>query len=184
MQRVEDEWREFEEEERKDYTGLKIGQLQISDDDQLNDDGEVNDKYDSDGELMTIDGERQRNGPWNKGAEEAAAAEAAAGPVKTAAHAVQERHQAAAGNSVYISPALRNAPVSDFYRPKKCVLNLINATPLDVNGATSSERCPARYSQSRILPCARFGQTGGGEEEASRTGFRRGQTWQPSATCK
>lgn len=116
VQRVEDEWKEFEEEERKDYTGLKIGQLQITDDNQTNEEGDGADKYDSDGELVTADGERSRNKPWNKGSEEAAAAAealaTAAATAKAAAAAKAAANQTVAGSSVYISPALRHAPVS------------------------------------------------------------------------
>lgn len=102
MQRTEDEWKEFEEEERKDYTGLKISQLQITDDAQLNNavDGDGYDKYDSDGELNT-DFDKQKSGPWKKVADETSA------PVPEVV-AIQEKPT----SNVYISPALRNAQVS------------------------------------------------------------------------
>lgn len=99
---VEDEWKEFEVAERKDYSGLKIGQLQIEDVDDNTVDESGNDKYDSDGELTT-DSDRQRGGPWGKVDGEAnaeAAAPVVAAPVQPLAGGLK---------SVYISPAMRDA---------------------------------------------------------------------------
>lgn len=74
----------------------------MNDNDNQNNSGEGDnyDKYDSDGEL-NVD-ERQKSGPWNKVADD--------GTVDTtAAAALQERNSA---SSLYISPAMRNGPVS------------------------------------------------------------------------
>lgn len=100
---VEDEWKEFEAEERKDYTGLKIGQMQLEDDNASTVDETANgEKYDSDGEL-NADGERQRSGPWKKVDGE--------GNAEAAPAAVVAPQQPLAGGlkSVYISPAMRDA---------------------------------------------------------------------------
>lgn len=37
-----------------------------------------------------------------------------------------------------------------------------------------TQRHPARHSRSGLLPSARIGQAGGGEEEEARAGIRRG----------
>lgn len=99
----EDEWRDFEEEGRKDYSGLKLGQLQPKED--------CSDFSEADGE--GDDGEGGKNsgksGPWNKGSAEAlnaqkeAAAAAAAAAAATAAAAPPP-----AKSTLYVSPALRN----------------------------------------------------------------------------
>lgn len=95
----EDEWKDYQEEERKDYTGLKLGLLQISDDDQLDGDAEGA-EYGSDGEINLENQDKTKSGPWKKVEEEAEK------PVKK--EPVQEK---APVSSVYISPALRNAQV-------------------------------------------------------------------------
>lgn len=95
---VEDEWREFEEEERKDYSGLKIGQLQIDDDEPGNVE-DATDKYDSDGELTT-DPDRQQSGPWNK-----------VDSTKPVAAPVVAPEPAPVVNSTYVSPGMRNFKV-------------------------------------------------------------------------
>lgn len=94
----DDEWKDFEEEERKDYSGLKIGVMQINDDESnTGTDGEGAD-IGSDGELNADSADR-RTGPWKKMAENAPAAEV-----------VVEKQQQTASN-VYISPAMRMAQV-------------------------------------------------------------------------
>lgn len=97
------------------------------------DEGDNYDKYDSDGEL-NVDGERQKSGPWNKVSDDGTTAAAdvtavAAAAATTAAAALQERNSA---SSVYISPALRNGPVSIIHQWKlylnipetQCITNL------------------------------------------------------------
>ena len=105
---IEDEWKEFEEEERKDYTGLKIGQLQISDEDQglTGTDGEGQ-EYGSDAE-SNQDPDRQKSGPWKKVVEEPFVAPLPVAPV------LQEK-------KVYISPALRNAQTVSIFL---CFINI------------------------------------------------------------
>lgn len=94
----EDEWKDFQEEEQKDYSNLKLGQLTITEEQQ----NQVNLGQDADGEDGQSDGElsdsaeRRASGPWKK--VEGGAAEvpvSAPLPVKTT-------------SSVYVSPALRN----------------------------------------------------------------------------
>lgn len=96
----EDEWKDYQEEERKDYTGLKLGMLHISDDDQLDGDAEGG-EYGSDGELNSENQDKSRSGPWKKVEDEVEK------PVVN--QPVQEK---APVSSVYVSPALRNAQVS------------------------------------------------------------------------
>lgn len=65
FQEIEEEWKDFQEAEQKDYTGLKIGQLTIDED---NDDGGSGqeggfDDNDTDGEGGGSHKER-KHGPW------------------------------------------------------------------------------------------------------------------------
>lgn len=66
--RQDDEWKEFEEEERKDYSGLKLAQLTISEDNQNNSgqDGDGGHDGSSDGEGNTVHSDRRHTGPWKK----------------------------------------------------------------------------------------------------------------------
>lgn len=79
---------------------------------------------------MNADGERQKSGPWNKvaddGSSTATDTAVAAAAVTTAAAALQERNTAA---SVYVSPALRNGPVSIF---ETITINVSNFRPLSI----------------------------------------------------
>lgn len=64
-QNVEEEWKEFEEEQRKDYSGLKIGQLTLNDDEEQS----VSDGGDDDadeGSMNTELGTFSDGGPWKK----------------------------------------------------------------------------------------------------------------------
>lgn len=97
FQRQEDEWKEFEEEERKDYTGLKIGQLTITDEEQnqanLGQGGDYGNDGGSDGEENTTEG--RKPGPWKKVVPPDDVVETAPIDNKTP-------------NKIYITPALRN----------------------------------------------------------------------------
>ncbi|XP_039953709.1 protein CDV3 homolog [Bactrocera neohumeralis] len=67
-QAPEEEWDDFEQEQRKDYTGLKIGQLTLNDDeDESQGEGEEDD-VDSDGNVNpeTNSSKRSGGGPWRK----------------------------------------------------------------------------------------------------------------------
>lgn len=103
---VQDEWKEFEEEKKTDYTGLKIGQLQLNDDNFTDTDGDAEDGDREDG--------NKRAGPWSKGDEAAtaAAAEAAAASIK---HEPVEKKEP--GTSKYVSPALRHEQLQQQLRP-------------------------------------------------------------------
>lgn len=101
----EDEWRDFEEEGRKDYSGLKLGQLQTKDD--FSDFSEADNDGD-DGEGGEHSG---KSGPWNKGSSEASNAQkesAAAAAATAAAAASAAAAQQPAKSTLYVSPALRN----------------------------------------------------------------------------
>lgn len=106
---AEDEWKDFKEEERKDYSGLKIGQLQIHDDENYSGtDGDGAD--DGDGE----DGDGERSGPWRKVAAEA--------NLNTIQESEEKEKVVANPSNVYISPALRNQQALRPIRLKKDAL--------------------------------------------------------------
>lgn len=98
FQRQEDEWKEFEEEERKDYTGLKIGQLTITDEEQnqanLGQGGDYGNDGGSDGEENTTEG--RKPGPWKK----------VVPPDDVVETAPIDNNKTP--NKIYITPALRN----------------------------------------------------------------------------
>lgn len=97
----EDEWKDFQEEEQKDYSNLKLGQLTITEEQQnqvnLGQDADAEDGQ-SDGEGSSDNAERRASGPWKKVVPGEGTTEvpvSAPLPVKTT-------------SSVYVSPALRN----------------------------------------------------------------------------
>uniref|UniRef100_A0A0K8TNY5 Protein CDV3 homolog n=1 Tax=Tabanus bromius TaxID=304241 RepID=A0A0K8TNY5_TABBR len=95
-QHKDDEWKDFEEEERKDYTGLKIGQLTISEEEQNatnNDqDGDNGNEGYSDVEGHPGSSER-KTGPWKK---------------VTPAEEVTQIPVDMEKSKVYVTPALRS----------------------------------------------------------------------------
>ncbi|EDW02537.1 protein CDV3 homolog isoform X2 [Drosophila grimshawi] len=113
---VEEEWKEFEQEQRKDYSGLKIGQLTINEKQhqqqqqqnqqqqqhhhQHSDDIYDEDEEDSDG-FVNADpnGKRQGHGPWKK---LIPAEEVTQIPVP-----VETEKSSSSSSKPYISPALR-----------------------------------------------------------------------------
>ncbi|XP_032590088.1 protein CDV3 homolog isoform X1 [Drosophila grimshawi] len=115
-QPVEEEWKEFEQEQRKDYSGLKIGQLTINEKQhqqqqqqnqqqqqhhhQHSDDIYDEDEEDSDG-FVNADpnGKRQGHGPWKK---LIPAEEVTQIPVP-----VETEKSSSSSSKPYISPALR-----------------------------------------------------------------------------
>lgn len=89
----EDEWKEIAEDQEKDYTGLKIGQLQINDD--------FDEDYENDGEGTNIDGEpnaKSGSGVWKGKQSEAQAA----------AHAAQVAATSEPVSKTYVIPAMKN----------------------------------------------------------------------------
>lgn len=89
----EDEWKEIAEDQEKDYTGLKIGQLQINDD--------FDEDYENDGEGTNIDGEpnaKSGSGVWKGKQSEAQAA----------AHAAQVAASSEPVSKTYVIPAMKN----------------------------------------------------------------------------
>jgi len=67
----DDEWRDFEEEKEKDYSGLKIQNLQITESKDDEFERERNEERDEDGDLIKM--RDSSSGPWNKSAGAAAA---------------------------------------------------------------------------------------------------------------
>lgn len=103
---VEEEWKEFEEE-RKDYSGLKLTQLNITEEEYQQghyggDDGGATPR-ENDGDRTGGDSaERKNAGPvWKKPSDADQQQQQ-----QTAAAAVASR--AAAGSSLYVSPAMKN----------------------------------------------------------------------------
>ena len=90
---TEEEWKEFEEEQRKDYSGLKIGQLAVNDDDEQS---QTEGDEDDDSESNTVpDMRRSADGPWKK--------------VVPAEEVTQIPMEVEKPSKIYISPALRNS---------------------------------------------------------------------------
>ncbi|XP_011160263.1 protein CDV3 homolog isoform X2 [Solenopsis invicta] len=105
----EDEWKEFEEE-KKDYSGLKIGHLTINDSvDVESDDERGTFEVGSDGEC--IEGGTKYTGPWKKPEKVPEAPEVV--PTPPAAPPV-----AASTGSSYKAPHLRNQPTFASPRPR------------------------------------------------------------------
>lgn len=115
----EDEWRDFEEEGRNiDYSGLKIQNLQVNDDEDYS--GTDNDGADPDGE--DADGER---GAWKKVAGESVPTNNKSVP-ETDDGGKKKGTLSTASGGVYISPALRNQQTLQPIRMKKDTLPDIN----------------------------------------------------------
>lgn len=99
----EDEWKEFEEEERKDYTGLKIQNLQLNDDDYYS--GSDGDGGDGDG-----DGD-DKEGAWKKlsGGEKGGSSAESKLKNNTESESAAKAKAGLAASSTgrYVSPALR-----------------------------------------------------------------------------
>lgn len=104
---IQDEWKDFQEEEKKDYSGLKLGHLQLNDDDYAETDGDADDGEGEDGE--------KRAGPWSK--KDEAAATGAANEATTASRKPEPVEKKEPGTSKYISPALRNQQQQQLLKP-------------------------------------------------------------------
>ncbi|XP_052888313.1 protein CDV3 homolog [Anopheles moucheti] len=92
----EDEWKVFEET-KKDYTGLKLAQLNIDDESNQLDSENSGDMNDPNYEAEGREGEdRDPSKPWNKVDANAAAKEKVAAP------------EPATTSNIYISPAMKN----------------------------------------------------------------------------
>jgi len=91
----EDEWEDFKEEEQRDYTGLKIGQLQITDDSDISEGG-------ADGDGEDDENRERKSGPWKKVAEGSSSSAPAKEPV------VAPPPDKGNVPKLYISPAMRN----------------------------------------------------------------------------
>lgn len=63
---MEDEWKEVEEEQRKDYSGLKIGHLNINDEDNESESEGHDEDVDSDGNQNSEFVKHSDGGPWKK----------------------------------------------------------------------------------------------------------------------
>lgn len=90
----EDEWKDFEEPTQKDYTGLKIQSLQISDKQDTESAGSGEDEYDEEGDVVS-----KKDNPWS--ASQGAKAPTEPAPV--------EHRQVVGG--VYRPPSFNRAPL-------------------------------------------------------------------------
>lgn len=94
---VEDEWKEIEEEQRKDYSGLKIGQLTMNDDEDDSGSEGQNEDGGNDGNINYESSSKRSGGrPWKKVI-----------PAEEVTQIPMEMPKPA--SKVYISPALRAA---------------------------------------------------------------------------
>ncbi|XP_054740247.1 protein CDV3 homolog [Anastrepha obliqua] len=95
---AEEEWDDFEQEQRKDYTGLKIGQLTIDDEEEESPAEGEEDEVDSDGNINveTNTSKRSGGGPWKKVI-----------PAEEVTQIPMEMEKPT--SKLYISPALRAA---------------------------------------------------------------------------
>uniref|UniRef100_T1P9M8 NAF domain protein n=1 Tax=Musca domestica TaxID=7370 RepID=T1P9M8_MUSDO len=95
-QAQEDEWKEIEEEQRKDYSGLKIGQLTLNDDDESSgSEGQDEDGESEGGTVNSETGKKSGSGVWKK--------------VIPAEEVTQIPMEMPAKPKTYVSPALRAA---------------------------------------------------------------------------
>ncbi|XP_067631170.1 protein CDV3 homolog [Eurosta solidaginis] len=104
-QAPEEEWDDFEQEQRKDYTGLKIGQLTLNDDeDESTGEGEE-DEADSEENVSaeTTTTKRSGGGPWKK---------------VIPAEEVTQIPMDKPSSKLYISPALRAAQAAAAAAPR------------------------------------------------------------------
>ncbi|XP_065370280.1 protein CDV3 homolog isoform X2 [Calliphora vicina] len=93
---VEDEWKEIEEEQRKDYSGLKIGQLNVNDEDDETDSEGQDDDGEGDGNQYNESSKRSGGRPWKKVI-----------PAEEVTQIPMEMPKPV--SKVYVSPALRAA---------------------------------------------------------------------------
>uniref|UniRef100_A0A6M2DLG1 Protein cdv3 log isoform x1 n=1 Tax=Xenopsylla cheopis TaxID=163159 RepID=A0A6M2DLG1_XENCH len=95
--RDEDEWKDFEEE-KKDYTGLKIGHLLISETEQSQNSNDCDSTYQNNDGESTINNEKKVVGPWKKIGE----------TVPPVVEEKVEKPAAPKPTGGYVPPALRN----------------------------------------------------------------------------
>lgn len=156
----EDEWRDFEEESRKDYTGLKIQNIELNDDDYYS--GSDGDGNDGDGE----DGDGEK-GAWKKPSGPEGAAAAAKSSSSKPAEPAEKKGLSASSTGRYVSPALRNQQMLAPVRLKKDALpDISNEELFPTLGDAKKEelrkkknepafeevRSGARYQRSSDLP--------------------------------
>ncbi|XP_066587475.1 protein CDV3 homolog [Prorops nasuta] len=112
----EDEWREFEEE-KKDYTGLKIGNLTVTETvDAESEDERGTADNSSDGETGESGG--KQSGPWNK------KEQTQPQPQQPKVEIPKPAPVAPSGGSSYVPPALRNIQSKSVDSPKQRLKNI------------------------------------------------------------
>lgn len=162
--RQEDEWRDFEEEGRKDYTGLKIQNIEINDDDYYS--GSDGDGGDGDGE----DGDSEK-GAWKKvsapdgGAQTAAAKSNSSKPATDSADTAK-KGLSASSTGRYVSPAMRQQLLQPVRLKKDALPDISNEELFPTLGDAKKEefrkkknepafeevRSGARFQRSSDLP--------------------------------
>uniref|UniRef100_A0A1L8EE77 Protein CDV3 homolog n=1 Tax=Haematobia irritans TaxID=7368 RepID=A0A1L8EE77_HAEIR len=126
----DDEWKEIEEEQRKDYSGLKIGQLTLNDDDDLSGSEGQDEDGDSDGNGNGDSDRVGSSGVWKK---VIPAEEVTQIPMDMPPKPVSK---------VYVSPALRMASQSTGIKQKvrsKTAPDITNADYFPTLGAARPE---------------------------------------------
>ncbi|XP_073847218.1 protein CDV3 homolog [Musca autumnalis] len=130
-QNQEDEWKEIEEEQRKDYSGLKIGQLTLNDDDDLSGSEGQDEDGESDGNVNSETGKKSGSGVWKKVI-----------PAEEVTQIPMEMPMPAKPKT-YVSPALRAAAAqSSAIKPKvrsKVAPDITNADYFPTLGAARPE---------------------------------------------
>ncbi|KAM7345820.1 protein CDV3 homolog isoform 1-T1 [Cochliomyia hominivorax] len=126
-QQAEDEWKEIEEEQRKDYSGLKIGQLTLNDEDDETDSEGQDEDGESDGNQNNDSTKRSEDGPWKKVI-----------PAEEVTQIPMEMPKPV--SKVYVSPALRAAQQGLKPKPRsKAAPDITNADFFPTLGAARPE---------------------------------------------
>lgn len=145
----EDEWRDFEEEGQKDYTGLKIQNIQLNDDEYYS--GSDGEGGDGDGE----DGDSDK-GAWKKLANEAKSnsqAESDSTKKKSSGGL------AASTTGRYISPALRQQTLMPVRLKKDALPDINNAENFPTLGEAKKEELRKKKNEvgfTEVKEGARF----------------------------
>ncbi|XP_072173722.1 protein CDV3 homolog [Diadema setosum] len=102
----DDEWTDFHDDSQKDYSGLKVQALQITDDPGEGEEDE--EEVDENGEPIKSKGQGQ-SGPWNKNTEQVQPSQAVAAPAAQEPEPPKEEPKPAASTGKYIPPSKRAA---------------------------------------------------------------------------
>lgn len=140
----DDEWKEFEEE-KKDYTGLKIGNLQIEGEGMSGEGEEEEEQEMEENEAGEMVPKRKvQSGPWKMVNQPTA-------PETSEPQVVEKRPEAPTGSSSYVPPHLRNQPKE----PSHASPRSKNKAAPDIN---SEEYFPSLSAAKSIEPTGAWGR--------------------------